>query len=68
MLFTSHLNAQESPDLGIYLGFPLTDKRPSVSQVNHIAGKLREKLASWKAKCLSKAGRLTLIKSTLSMV
>lgn len=51
-----------------YLGFPLTDKRPSASQVSHIAKKIRSKLANWKAKCLTKAGRLTLIKSTLTSV
>ncbi|XP_056695812.1 uncharacterized protein [Spinacia oleracea] len=67
-LFTSHLKVNESPDLGIYLGFPLTDRRPSTSQMSHIAKKIRGKLASWKAKCLSKAGRLTLIKSTLSTI
>lgn len=67
-MFTSFLKVPESPDLGIYLGFPLTDKRPTAAQVSHIAKKIRSKLANWKAKCLSKAGRLTLIKSTLTSV
>lgn len=67
-LFTSHLGVPESPDLGVYLGFPLTDKRPTSTQVSHIARKIRGKLATWKAKCLSKARRLTLIKFTLTSV
>lgn len=67
-LFCSSLEVQPSPGLGIYLGFPLTDKRPTQSQTADICRKMKSKLASWKAKCLSKAGRLVLIKSSLTAV
>ncbi|XP_056690403.1 uncharacterized protein [Spinacia oleracea] len=67
-LFCNTLEVQPSPDLGTYLGFPLTDKRPTKNQTLDICRKIKNKLASWKAKCLSKAGRLVLIKSTLTTI
>lgn len=67
-IFSNNLNFESSPDLGVYLGFPLTYKRPSQSQLGHICRNIRAKLSSWKAKCLSKAGRLVLIKSTLTAI
>ncbi|XP_056690367.1 uncharacterized protein [Spinacia oleracea] len=67
-LFCNTLEVQPSPDLGTYLGFPLTDKRPTKNQTLDICRKIKSKLASWKAKCLSKAGRLVLIKSTLTTI
>ena len=55
-------------DLGLYLGFPLTDKRPSKDHLGHILKKIQTKLASWKTKYLSKAGKASLITATLTSI
>lgn len=51
-----------------YLGNPLFVKRKRSESFNFILEKLRAKLASWKTKSLSWAGRATLIKTTLNTV
>lgn len=65
-LFETNLGCKGCSSLGTYLGFDLNHRRPSVYQFRKIVEKVKGKLASWKTKYLSKAGRLTLIKSTLS--
>ena len=49
-----------------YLGLPLGEKFKDKSIWNPILEKMERKLASWKKLYLSKGGRVTLIKSTLS--
>ena len=49
-----------------YLGLPLGAKFKDKSIWNPILEKMERKLASWKKLYLSKGGRVTLIKSTLS--
>ena len=49
-----------------YLGMPLGASRKSPSIWNPILVKVDRKLAGWKKLYLSKGGRLTLLKSTLS--
>ena len=49
-----------------YLGMPLGASRKSPIVWNPILEKFERKLASWKKMYLSKGGRLTLLKSTLS--
>ena len=49
-----------------YLGMPLGASHKSSSIWNPILEKSERRLASWKKLYLSKGGRLTLIKSTLS--
>ena len=49
-----------------YLGMPLRASHKSPSIWNLILEKIEWKLAGWKKLYLSKGGRLTLLKSTLS--
>ena len=49
-----------------YLGLPLGAKFKKVSLWNPILEKMERRLADWKRLYLSKGGRATLIKSTLS--
>ncbi len=49
-----------------YLGFPLSAKFKSMTIWNPILEKMEKRLASWKWLYLSKGGKLTLLKSTLS--
>ena len=49
-----------------YLGLPLGMCCNSVSIWDGVEERLRRKLANWKSQHISKGGRLTLIKSTLS--
>ena len=49
-----------------YLGMPLGAHFKDASIWNHILERVEKKLAGWKRLYLSKGGRLTLLKSTLS--
>ena len=49
-----------------YLGRPLKMKRKSTQVWDGVEERFRKKLALWKRQYISKGGRLTLIKSTLS--
>ena len=67
-LFTETLNIEENQNLGVYMGLPISHKRPTCSQVQFIVDKVRARLATWKTKFLSRAGRLCLISSILSTI
>ncbi|XP_058734177.1 uncharacterized protein LOC131605902 [Vicia villosa] len=49
----------------IYLGVPIFVGRPKVSYFNPIADNIRLKLAAWKARSLTMAGRVQLVKSVI---
>ncbi|KAJ4769324.1 RNA-directed DNA polymerase (reverse transcriptase)-related family protein [Rhynchospora pubera] len=51
-----------------YLGLPLTSSRPSKDVYRQLIEKLEQKLAGWKNKLLSRAGRLTLVSSVLTSI
>ena len=51
-----------------YLGMPLGASHKSLSIWSPILEKIEQKLAEWKKLYLSKEGRLTLLKSTLSSI
>lgn len=52
----------------IYLGVPFFFGRPRHKFFNQVLDCIRSKLAGWKMKCLSFAGRLTLVKHVISSV
>ncbi|GLT57157.1 hypothetical protein SLA2020_301450 [Shorea laevis] len=58
----------QTSSLGKYLGVPITAKRLKQADCNFILDKVRSKLAGWKTKFFTMAGRTTLIKSVLATV
>ena len=68
LLMQETLGIAKSDDLGMYLGLPLMHTRPKRREVQFIVEKVRSKLAKWKTSFLSRAGRLCLIRSTLSTI
>ncbi|KAJ1689310.1 hypothetical protein LUZ63_013465 [Rhynchospora breviuscula] len=51
-----------------YLGLPLTDRRPDKATYQLLIDKLTNRLSGWKAKLLSRAGRVVLASSVLSTI
>ncbi|KAJ3687082.1 hypothetical protein LUZ61_016246 [Rhynchospora tenuis] len=51
-----------------YLGLPLTSARPNRVCFQPLLDKIQNKLAGWKGKLLSRAGRLVLVSSVLSSI
>ncbi|GLT73561.1 hypothetical protein SLA2020_454110 [Shorea laevis] len=64
----SILGYSQTEDLGKYLGVPISAKKLTRSKCQFIVDKVRTKLAGWKSKFLSFAGRATLAKSVLAAV
>lgn len=60
------LDMQETSDLGVYLGMPTLTSRVTRDTFAHLCEKVDRRLAGWKTKYLSLAGRITLAKSTIS--
>ncbi|KAL8136317.1 hypothetical protein V2J09_002318 [Rumex salicifolius] len=55
-------------DLGSYLGIPILHKPMNRNTFQHIILKMKNKLAGWKSKVLSMAGRITLCNSVLCSI
>lgn len=49
-----------------YLGIPVSSKKLNFNDCQPILSKIEQRLAGWESKALSYAGRVELIKSTLS--
>ena len=62
------LGIQETHNIGMYLGFPLRHRGISRNPYNFIAKRVMSKLVGWKAKFLSFAGWVVLIKSIMSAI
>ncbi|CAN1188823.1 Putative ribonuclease H protein At1g65750 [Linum perenne] len=65
---SSSLGISLTQDLGRYLGVPTLHGRTDKGTYQAIVDKLDNKLAGWKAKSLSLAGRVTLATSALSAI
>ena len=59
------LGMLETSNFGKYFGFPLRHKGASKRQFNFVANWVMSKLAGWKAKFLSFAGRAVLVKAMM---
>ena len=61
-------NVPLTNNLGTYLGVPIVHGRVTKNTYDHLLDKVLKKLADWKGKVLSQAGRRTLIQSTTSSI
>jgi hypothetical protein len=64
-ILTSQSRLQETHHLGKYLGVPALGRAPRIHDFQYLVEKIKGKLAGWKAKQLSLAGRITLAKSVI---
>lgn len=63
---TSERGIQSTHDLGKYLGMSILHKRINKDMFSEVIGRVSSRLAGWKGKMLSRAGRITLTKAVLS--
>ena len=64
----SRLGIQATTNIGNYLGFPIKHRGVPRNRLNFIVEKVMSKLAGWKARFLSFAGRFVLVKSVMSTI
>lgn len=64
--FESMIEVKHTFSIGKYLGFPLLSGKVKNADFAYIMDKINTRLAGWKGKLLSRAGRTTLAKSVLS--
>ncbi|KAJ8444213.1 LOW QUALITY PROTEIN: hypothetical protein Cgig2_028094 [Carnegiea gigantea] len=62
------LRGQLDEDLGMYLGVSTLSQRVNKKTFRYVVERLEKRLAGWRTKCLSLAGRVTLINSTLTTI
>jgi len=62
------LEMQHTDNLGRYLGVPTVNGRVAKVMFQDVITRVEQRLAGWKSKCLSLAGQITLIKSTITAI
>lgn len=62
----ANLHIEATEDFGFYLGMPTLTSRVTKATFQHICERIDRRLAGWKTRYLSLAGRITLAKSTVS--
>lgn len=62
------LNIPSATNLGKYLGVPSIQMRVTKSTYKAVLDKVQHRLQGWKARCLSLAARVTLIKAVTSAI
>jgi len=64
----SVLGMEKTDDSGKYLGVPTINGRITKSQYQYVLERIGKRLAGWKTSCLSLAGRVMLIQSTIEAI
>ena len=62
------LGINKTSNLGKYLGFPILHKGRRRNDFQCVVERVQAKLAGWKTKCLSPAGRIVLIKVAVTAI
>jgi len=62
------LGIPKTEDLGRYLGVPTINGRVTKATFGAVVERVENRLAGWRVKCLSLAGRITLIQSTITTI
>nr|KYP70388.1 hypothetical protein KK1_009604 [Cajanus cajan] len=62
------LGISYTAQIGKYLGVPITHGQPRCADFYDVMDKIQGRLAAWKANLLNKAGKLCLVKSTISSI
>ena len=65
---SDNMGVSRTQNLGKYLGMPLIHSKVTSRTYPEFVEKVNKRLAGWKSKCLSFAGRTTLIKSVISAI
>lgn len=67
-LISASLNIPATEDLGRYQGMPTINGRVTRHTFQHVIDRVDKRLAGWKARLLSPAGRATLVQSVISTI
>lgn len=65
---STNLGIATTRDLGRYLSVPVLHNRITKETYSYLVDKVHSRLAGWKAKQLSMAGQITLIRSVLALI
>ncbi|KAG7579199.1 hypothetical protein ISN45_Aa03g033600 [Arabidopsis thaliana x Arabidopsis arenosa] len=67
-LISDESGIKATKNLGKYLGMPILQKRLNKETFGEVLERVSSKLAGWKGRCMSLAGRLTLTKAVLNSI